>query len=523
MKILTHTAMALALLATVACDTGEKAVSLPGEKGNTLTLRIDTRSLTPGDGNALFGGAMNDLLLLVVDNDGETADNRVRRRVYLSGDDFNNKTSHTITFTDVVLGSYTVYAFGNVNTSSARVQEIVQYFEDLNVGDSYPMAYSYATFLELYDDAVPDVRGAESATDADMLINARLDVSVVQGDNYFTVELLRPLVNFVLRLANRSDREMSVDLNKLAFSNFNVNTSYFFSHDGLLPRAAIYRPLPVLQPDVTVQIQAGETRDLYDVFIYENVAPEYHFSMQIDVESYKPDSYTGVLVSCEGTSGRRYLYNADDVPALSGELSDAPAGDEYKWTLEVTEGSGSSGVYRLKNVANGKYLMPVVSDMHLVAPRKVASLPLLSSVRFTDDATSEAINIQLPGFAGVSSVEENAAAITETTKICRAGTETTAYLQNDEGVPGVISDAAVATSWTVTGTPVTDGITLLSDVSEHKMKVVDSATGATRDMTQMLRNSKVTVLVNVYYNYLQGEFTYELVPWEEISGDIVFE
>ncbi|MBO5819690.1 MAG: hypothetical protein J6R21_08390, partial [Bacteroidales bacterium] len=56
------------LLALSACEGKTPWAETEGEKGS-LVLKIATRALTPGDGNASDGGAMNELLVLLVNND----------------------------------------------------------------------------------------------------------------------------------------------------------------------------------------------------------------------------------------------------------------------------------------------------------------------------------------------------------------------------------------------------------------------------------------------------------------------
>lgn len=500
------TALTLLVMLFASCTGNDSEAGLPSDNGNTLQVHIDTRSVTPGDGYTSDGGGMNSLWILVVDNDGEQAVNLVRRIEKVT---LNGVTSHTFSFDNVTLGSYSIYAFANVETSSQNVRTLLSgSIGALAVGDEFDASHYDMTFAQLQGDHIPDVEG-EIGVLTDMLLTARKDINISYGSNSVTVEMMRPLVNFRLHLRNNSDRAMRVLLPTVSFSAFNPTTGYVIAHNGEIPSTVEYHKLPKYSG--AVSIPAGNVGSIYDVYIYENRAPEYSFGMEVQVASEAIDSYNGALISYIDAGQTYYLYNNNGTPAVQA-LTTAPTGNDYIWNFVVTEGDG---VYKLQNVGNGMYLSLIAGNMHLVTPRNASSLPITGRLQsFTDDATLESTDINVPDFTGGNSV-------TVQSVISRMSTPKAVYLA---GVNGALALSENTMQWNISATTAySDGWQTFANVADRKIKVVEAGTSQAVDMTEMLRNQRVTVLVNAYYNDTTAEFEYELEAWKEIANEVVFE
>ena len=129
------------LLALTACDKHHFGTS--SQEQASLVLRIATRAITPGDGNASDGGGMNDLIVVLVNND-QVAGNRVEATASLS--DLSSSQRQTVSFDNITLGSYSLYAFANHNGNSLFSATA---FASLQKGDNFTQAMADAAFASL--------------------------------------------------------------------------------------------------------------------------------------------------------------------------------------------------------------------------------------------------------------------------------------------------------------------------------------------------------------------------------------
>lgn len=180
----------------------------------------------------------------------------------------------TIESTDLKLGQYSLYAFGNLqNTCFTEVSSVIN---GLKQGDVLSADFNNMLFhaLEGTDTPVFD-------SEHPMLLSARKLVDISMQNNSTTIDLVRPVVKFEVRLYNHSVQNMTI--NDLSFSSFNASKGYVLSHDGNVPASVEYRNLPAYDTTNPIVVGAGKSATIYDAVLFENRAPSYLMNMSLQV------------------------------------------------------------------------------------------------------------------------------------------------------------------------------------------------------------------------------------------------
>lgn len=437
----------------------------------SLVLTFDTRAATPGDGEVSTGGGIDDLLVLLVNNNDAGTKNYVQGKELKTG--LSNATTCTVSFENVVLGSYSVYVYANTDglTDLATIL-------DLEKGDEFTSGHADLKFSALTGDAVPNVSEK-------MLLTARKDIEIVLGTNSTRVELLRPYVRFLVELNNLSDKKMTVS--SLSFSQFNASTSYVIPHDNQFNPGGSYRDLPPLSGGIV--IPKGETKIIYNEYLYESKAVDYSFDM--DLQAY----FEGGVVDKGWTIAYIPLYGSTRYLASNGNTLTTVQGnfdDSCLWT--VASVNENQKTYTIMNALAGKYLL-----LSKTGNRYSASLSS-NSYNLVLDSSLDNLN-------------------SKTSKIKR--NEDEYYLRYNNG----LSVSTASTSWTFTKqtTSIAEGYHPIAYVENSPFVIVNPFTGVAQNMTEMKRNSLVKVSINAYYNDNEGSFSYEVVDWTEKNGDIEFQ
>lgn len=181
----------------------------------------------------------------------------------------------TIESTDLKLGQYTLYAFGNLqNTSFTDVSNVIK---GLKQGDVVGADFSNMLFQTLDGTNTPEFNNEHP-----MLLSASKLVNVSMQNNSTTIDLVRPVVKFEVRLYNHSVQQ-NMTVNSLSFSNFNSSTGYVLSHDGNMPASVSYRNLPAYDTTNPIVVAAGENATIYETVLFENRAPSYLMNMSLQV------------------------------------------------------------------------------------------------------------------------------------------------------------------------------------------------------------------------------------------------
>ena len=470
------------LLALTACDKHHFGTS--SQEQASLVLRIATRAITPGDGNASDGGGMNDLIVVLVNND-QVAGNRVEATASLS--DLSSSQRQTVSFDNITLGSYSLYAFANYNGNSLFSATA---FASLQKGDNFTQAMADAAFASLSGSAPPDAMFRSS--DGAMLLTARKDIEIKLGSNTATVEMLRPLVHFLVELNNHSNHKMMVNQSSLSFSNFNASTSYVVAHDGM--NTGTHRALPTKNAEI--EIPAHENAVVYECYLYENQASAYNFGMDVNLWSDNTMVVSGYIISVpDEWGGTRYIRNnGDNSISIDGAYS-----DNCLWTVTPT-GDNNGTYYVMSDVGSSPYLC--------------ISREGWEHVRMYTHSNHDQniIKLHIPDYqAGqaFSSVIGHSA--------------WDRYIHYSNGwyqLTGRYSSRAW--NFTPVGSGTTEGYQQIASFRNRQLYKVDAVSGKKSPLSEMRRNSQVKVTLNAYFNELNGEFNYAVETWDTCTNNIEF-
>ena len=124
------------------------------------------------------------------------------------------------------------------NTERSLLSEVRTMLNQLTVGSAFDSARYNALFTTLRDRNTPVIDSSHP-----LLLTAEKAVSIGVENSSTTIDMLRPVVWFEVRVYNHSDYPMLID--DISFSNFNPSTSYILPKDGTIPTSATYRSLPL--------------------------------------------------------------------------------------------------------------------------------------------------------------------------------------------------------------------------------------------------------------------------------------
>ncbi|MBO5916352.1 MAG: hypothetical protein J6Q25_05510 [Bacteroidales bacterium] len=467
------------LLAMTACDKHHFGTS--SQEQASLVLRIATRAITPGDGNASDGGGMNDLIVVLVNND-QVAGSRVEATASLS--DLSSSQRQTVSFDNITLGSYSLYAFANHNGNSLFSATA---FASLQKGDNFTQAMADAAFASLSGSATPDAMFRSS--DGAMLLTARKDIEIKLGSNTATVEMLRPLVHFLVELNNHSNRKMMVNQSSLSFSNFNASTSYVIAHENM--NTGTHRALPTKSEEL--EIAAQESAVVYECYLYENQASAYNFGMKLNMWTDDTQSFAGYTISYTRNGTTYYLCNDNGTPKTRTSYN-----DNCLWNIIPT---GDNNTY---------YIMSDVGSSPYLCIQKSGSR--YNTIMYTNSSNSNyIIKLQLPGYKADAAFSST---------IGYATWRRYVYANNN----GTLSASSTSRTWEIN--PIVQGsgpgYQEIASFTNRQLIKVDAVSGKKSPLSEMRRNSQVKVTLNAYFNELNGEFNYAVETWDTCTNNIEF-
>ena len=222
---------------------------LPADSG-TGELRIDISGELPsvraaGDDGEL----MNSLRVWAVSGDGT-----IYRHASLDPGDIRQ----TVTFEDMLLGDYTLYAVANCTALDAYVKD-----------SKIDAAFTDATLPKVDFSAgefEPSFAGKAGSYGQGMPLSYSGLLHVSPGTNYVSVGLLRVCgqINIVVR--NHTDRNLVLE--RLELSEDNPDSGYLFFKDHASPAGTVYGPFSKL-PDGQSPIEPSEEATVISQYLYE--------------------------------------------------------------------------------------------------------------------------------------------------------------------------------------------------------------------------------------------------------------
>lgn len=432
------------------------------KEGNaSLTLEVATSALTrasaPGNGDLYNGGGMEDLTVVLVNSS-----NVIAAKQQVTGLTENDQKIKVVTLDGLDVGNYTLYVLAN--TERGLFSEAKTLLSGLNVGDSWNKD---ALFTPLTGTDVPTMNDHNP-----LLLTAAKAVTLGINDNYTTIDLLRPIVWFQVKLYNHSDKEMKVS--NLSFGNFNSSTGYLFPHDGAVPSSAQYRSLPAYGGGIIVS--AGQNSVVYDKALFENNAP---------------DSYTmNMTLQTEGSTMENAAIIATGTP------------------------------YALKNRSTNKYLVDNNGTLGVAAYKGV--VPNTALWTFSDRSSGYLTNVGTgKKFYRSTSYSNSGNNLTFgiNSNYLQIFYNNNYYLRDDNGTVKFSKGNAQNRDWQL---QTISEATTNASLNKAPLMTVNNETGAVEKMNKQIRNQHITVTVNAYYNEKESTFEFKVEPWTEKNAGVEF-
>ena len=470
-RIISHILISLLMCLFMGC--AQSDIDAPQPLKGSLTVQFSaapaTRATTPGDGDIYKGGGMEDLTLILV-NQMEVI-SEIQHITNITGDE--QRVKH-VTFMGLEVGNYMLYAYAN--TERALLSEARNLISSLRVGDKFDSARYEALFTTLSGRTTPVMNDTNP-----MLLTASKAISVAVENSSVSIDMLRPIVWFEVKLFNHSNHSMTVS--DVSFSKFNPSTSYILPKDGAIPSTVTYRDLPLYSTFTNgknITVPANTESVIYETALFENRASAYTMSADLEAGASSLSDVTALNTSSsfalKNRSTNRYLIDdGSGKMALVSSLDDAPSQEHALWKFSST----SSGY--ITNVATGK--------------------------RYYNSTTSANSGTNL-SFA----MSNNFLRITY-----RSG-NSTYYLRDNRGAIGYARNVNDQTrDWRLQ--ELSGGKT---SIENAQIKVVDKQTAAVKPMTEQLRNQHIEIVINAYYNDASGKFNFVVLPWTEKNEEVEF-
>ena len=501
MKDLQKIFIILAILFAGGCSHSDDGLSA-GQKGtlvvslNTpIDIDVEQTRVDLGDGNLSDGGGMEDLLLVLVNPNNKV----VAKKLYeyntstatWSGDElsaYKGNKSVTTSFTDLDVAIYKMYTYANINRSLSYFGDLKTMLNNIVVGNDFALAD--ATFVNLGNSTSTTAPTVDASKP--MLLTACEEVHIEVGTTQAVVEMLRPLVEFNFKVVNHSSKQLNIT--NLKFKNFNPQTSYITPHDAIYAEDAtnnIYRELPASGfSDTTPAVIAanGENGEavVYKTYLYENTSATDRYQFDISLALPGAKAETSVIE-----------YNG--LTKHTGKLT---AGNNYVLENEnyyLIDNNGTLGV--VNSLTNDNYLN--------------------AEFVFSDSTSGFLTNIGTGNKFYRSITKDNSG---DNLTFYHRGNGVyriyygyySDYLRRKNTTSVEYSDTNSNRDWqlyTVNTkiTTTTEDVQPLSKNNQQISYIQDN--GVAAPLTQMLRNQKVTVTLNVYFEETSGVFRFYVEEW----------
>lgn len=504
MRGLIYSIFALIALLATACDTQHEPVEEQGSGtlvvtiGSAEIIGVEESRAELGDGDIADGGGMHDLTLILVDPHNTVVDKKSFSYdgTKWSGDvikSFDANKQITTSFEGLDIAHYDIYAYANIYGRTDSYSSIATRVESVAVGSEFKLAD--ATLPKLTGTATPEKSDANP-----MLLTAFKRIPISIGSTSTMVELQRIMAYVELVVVNNSSKKLNIK--SLEFRDINPSTAYLTPHDDMLASGAnnTYRGLPNFVGPVDVDEMSEKS--VYGAYLLESSGDKslYAFDINIGIDATTSSSvtkYDGLTKHTENfVSGEEYAlgyryngieyYLADDgngnLTALT-ELND----DNFmraEWYLY------SSGYIR--NVAtDNNFYGDTVKD---------------SGTRMYFQTYDANGTYYIGAYVGSSTYLK--------------------YLQYYNNMIQYYSTTSSLTTWqlyTVKTSIGTDDDELFEPKQITEQISVIDGEGIAKPMTEIRRNSHISIVLNVYYDETTGGFRFEVEPWESVNVDWTFE
>lgn len=495
MKDLQKIFIILAILFAGGCSHSDDGLSA-GQKGtlvvslNTpIDIDVEQTRVDLGDGNLSDGGGMEDLLLVLVNPNNKV----VAKKLYeyntstatWSGDElsaYEGNKSVTTSFTDLDVAIYKIYTYANINRSLSYFGDLKTMLNNIVVGNDFALAD--ATFADLGNSTSTTAPTVDASKP--MLLTACEEVHIEVGTTQAVVEMLRPLVEFEFKIVNHCQSQ-DLNVTNLTFKNFNPQTAYISPHTAIYGEHStnnVYRSLPHSNPTV---IGKNAEAVVYKTYLYENAAESdrYQFNISLALPGAKAETsvieYNGLTKHTgQLTAGNNYVLGNENYYLIDnkGELGvvNSLTNDNYL-NAEFFFSGSTSGF--LTNMGTGnKFYCSITKDNN------------------GDNLTFSHQN------NGIYHIHYTSG--TRTYYLSRSNTSVEYSRYNDNRKWQLYTVNTKITTTTEDVQPLTANNQQISYIQDN---------GVAAPLTQMLRNQKVTVTLNVYFEETSGVFRFYVEEW----------
>ena len=496
MKDLQKIFIILAILFAGGCSHSDDGLSA-GQKGtlvvslNTpIDIDVEQTRVDLGDGNLSDGGGMEDLLLVLVNPNNKV----VAKKLYeyntstgtWSGDElsaYEGNKSVTTSFTDLDVAIYKMYTYANINRSLSYFGDLKTKLNNIVVGNDFALAD--ATFADL-GNSTPTTAPTVDASNP-MLLTACEEVHIEVGTTQAVVEMLRPLVEFEFKIVNHCQSQ-DLNVTNLTFKNFNPQTAYISPHTAIYGEHStnnVYRSLPpsnITKSNPTV-IGKNAEAVVYKTYLYENAA-----------------------------ESDRYQFN----------ISLALPGAVYETTqLVINEHNNAFNTTDKYLLKNGNYFLMVNGDNLTLVQESALNATNITNAEFKFSGTTGYLYNVGTEKRFYRSTSASGSGDDLTFSHQGSGvyqiyyqTSSTRYLRRNDSSVEYNRTSTSNRNWQLYKSglkTVTTPVDPLTASNQQISYIQDN--GVAAPLKEMLRNQKITVTLNVYFEETSGVFRFYVEEW----------
>ncbi len=502
MRGLIYSIFALIALLATACDKPHGVVVEQGSGTLVVTIGpaeiigVEESRAELGDGNVADGGGMQDLTLILVDPHNIVVNKKqltYNGGAWIGADISASEGNKQITtsFEGLDIAHYDIYAYANIYGRTDSYSSIATLVESVAVGSEFTLAD--ATLPELTGTATP-----EKSDTNPMLLTAFKRIPISIGSTSTMVELQRIMAYVELVVVNNSSKKLNV--NSLSFRNVNPSTAYLTPHDDMLASGAnnTYRGLPNFVGPVDVD--AMSEKSVYGAYLLESSGDKslYAFDINIGIDATTSSSVT----KYDGLTKYTEKFVSETIYAL---------GYTYAGTEYYLADDGDGNLVALTELNDDNYMR---AEWYLYSSGYIHNVA--TGNNFKGDTVKDSGNQMYFAY------DENG---TYYISAYVGGSTYLRYLQYYNNVIQYYFTTSSLTTWqlyTVKTSIGTDDDELFEPKQITEQISVIDGEGIAKPMTEIRRNSHISIVLNVYYDETTGGFKFEVEPWESVNVDWIF-
>lgn len=490
-----------ALLAT-ACDRPHEVVVEQGSGTLVVTIApaeiigVEETRGELGDGNVADGGGMQDITLILVDphnivvNKKQlTYDGVAWNGAEISASEGNKQI--TTAFEGLDIANYDIYAYANVQGRTDIYSSIAEQLEAVEINSEFTLA----------DVTLPQLTGISTPEKSDtmpMLLTASKRIPISIGSTSTVVELQRIMAYVELIVVNNSSKKLNI--NSLKFKNINPATAYITPHDEILASGVdnTYRSLPDFVGPVDVDALSEKT--VYGTYLLESMGDKslYAFDINIGIDATTSSSVT----KYDGLTKHTEKYVQESIYVL---------GYTYDGIEYYLADDGDGNLVALTELNDDNYMR---AEWYLYDSGYIHNVA--TGNNFYGDTVKDS------GTQMYFAYDENG---TYYISAYVGGSPYLKYLQYYNNVIQYYFTTSSLTTWQLytVKTSISTGDDDLFEPKQitEQISVIDGA-GIAKPMTEIRRNSHISIVLNVYYDEVTGGFRFEVEPWESVNVDWTF-